>query len=519
MSGTDDLSVDASRWEGSGQKANSSTRSSGPGVLTRDTSDTQELWRPACHFSPHSGWINDPNGLILIDGRYHAFYQYNPHATVHGPMHWGHAVSNDLVHWQELPVALYPDSLGQCYSGSAVFLPDGDVAIYYTAHLEVPGDHALQTQCLVRADRALERFDHEPDNPVLGNSEKRRDFRDPKVFWHAPSASWIMVVTLGRSVGIFVSVDHVNWRFASEFGAGLGASEAIGWECPDLVEVYAPDGHSRWVLIVGIWPAGTEEGSATQYFIGDFDGERFELDRDSASSANGFAHWLDHGRDYYAAQSFAGRQGQPPRVLAWGSNWLYANQVPTQRYRGLLTLPRDLSLNIEYHGRSTQGDVKTAPRAVLLQRVPSEVCHEFPLLCDADFIPIDAQRRVARPGSGVYRLSLTVALSRGEHLAICLFGEEKANYVIWLDSQARGLMLGLHRDKQHVEHGLLLSSFDTDSTIALEIQVEGDSVLLSMDLYVDNGFTELVLGDGRHCATMAYFPESPAGPILLDQHW
>lgn len=211
--------------------------------------------------------MNDPNGLVEIDGQYHAFFQHNPDDTVHGPMHWGHAVSDDLVQWQELEIALYPDANGQCFSGSAVPLPDGQIALFYTAHLDRDGKDALQTQCLVRVNHKLNQFVREPANPVLDNAQELIEFRDPKVLRHEPSDAWVMTVTQGRHLGIYRSNDLINWQFASEFGQGLDASGDGVWECPDLIELAHADGRTRWVMIVGVWSGTPGGGSGTQYFL------------------------------------------------------------------------------------------------------------------------------------------------------------------------------------------------------------------------------------------------------------
>ena len=378
-----------------------------------------EPFRPRLHFSAARGWINDPNGLIVVDGRFHAFFQHEPDATVHGPMHWGHAVSDDLVHWEERPIALHPDALGQCYSGSAVEMPNGDIALLYTAHLDRDGQDALETQCLVRADRALTRFERHPGNPVLGNERGLRDFRDPKVFFHAPTERWIMVLTHGRCAGFFGSDDLMRWTPLGEFGLDAGAPGPGPWECPDLVEITGADGTSCWVLIIGILDGGPGGGSGTQCFVGDFDGTRFTC-RDAAETVR----WLDHGRDWYAAQSFAGRAGEAPLLMAWASNWQYANRTPTRAFRGALSLPRELSLEEGPDG----------PEARLVQRVPAlatnafETLHEGELRVGTDEDGIS--RWAVTPSSGTWRLQGTLALEPGERASIRLFGEDAAPFTL-----------------------------------------------------------------------------------------
>lgn len=447
----------------------------------------EERWRPALHFSVATGFINDPNGLIMLDGRWHAFFQHNPHDSVHGPMHWGHAVSDDLSHWTELPIALYPDALGQCFSGSAVIAPDGNVALFYTAHLEREDHDPLQTQCLVRADRSLTRFQPEPSNPVLGNEANLTDYRDPKVFRHEPSSAWIMLITQGRHVGVYRSTDLVNWSEASEFGHALGALGDGAWECPDLVEVAHPDGGRRWVLIVGIWSGAPGGGSGTQYFLGEFDGYRFQVDPGAPEVL-----WLDHGRDYYAAQSFSGLpDSAAPCVLAWASNWQYANETPTGRFRGTFTLPREMEL------------IDTDSGIRLLQRVPERVASAFPLM-DDDGLP---------PGP-LYRLHKQIALAVGERLEIRLFGEQTAQFTIEYLADGYARRLRLYRDSV-LANGTVLTTFGSSNVAEL---VERQKDTLEIELFVDNGIVELFIDGGVDVVTMAFYPEDPAGAVSLTRH-
>lgn len=200
-----------------------------------------EPYRPALHFSPRAGWMNDPNGLIQIGGVWHLFYQHEPHSTVHGPMHWGHASSRDLTNWTEHPIALYPDALGTCFSGSAIETATGEIKLFYTAHRTLPDGSDFQVQCVVHTDRNLALFTPDQHNPVIDNPGLAA-FRDPKALWHEQSGRWIMVLTHGQSVGIYSSVDLANWRFESTFGEADGKHGKGPWECPDLLPLPTPDG-------------------------------------------------------------------------------------------------------------------------------------------------------------------------------------------------------------------------------------------------------------------------------------
>jgi beta-fructofuranosidase/levanase/fructan beta-fructosidase len=253
------------------------------------TSKYQEPYRPQFHFSPDSMWMNDPNGMVYYEGEYHLFYQYHPHSNVWGPMHWGHAVSEDLVHWEHLPIALYPDdSLGTIFSGSAVvdwnntsgLGTQGDpplVAIFtlHDAQGEADNRNDFQTQGIAYSHDKGRTWTHYEGNPVIPNPGIR-DFRDPKVFWHEESEAWVMVLAARDQIMIYRSPNLIDWTLASTFGEHIGNHGGV-WECPDLFELTAEDGTSRWMMIVSIGSGGPNMGSATQYFLGDFDGKTFEV--------------------------------------------------------------------------------------------------------------------------------------------------------------------------------------------------------------------------------------------------
>ena len=437
-----------------------------------------EPYRPTLHFSPRTGWINDPNGLIFVDGIWHAFYQYHPFSTVWGPMHWGHASSPDLVTWTEHPVALAPDALGTCFSGSAIEAPDGSIKLFYTAHSTGPDGSDHQVQCLAHADCSLTVFDRDDHNPILPNPGLTV-FRDPKVFRHEESGRWIMVVTHGQSIGIYASDDLVDWRFESAFGEGHGRHSDGPWECPDLFPMTAPDGRRCWVLLVGIGGGAYAAGSGTQYFIGSFDGHEFVN-----ANPPSVELWLDHGRDFYAAQSFFGSPGDAPIVLAWASNWLYARHTPTTAFRGALTLPRQLRL------------VGSGDSLRLAACVPDAVVAVFDHfdLADAPIVP----------RTGTYRLSGTVRLSREGSATLALFGE--APQFELRRSVAGDTTLRVRRPAVDG-----MPHFAHDYTIEL-----GEIREVEIDVYVDNGIVELSLSGGRVWVSNLHFPARPAGQIQLE---
>lgn len=312
----------------------------------------QQNYRNAYHFSPQKNWMNDPNGMVYFKGEYHLFYQHHPFGTTWGPMHWGHAVSKDLVSWEELPIALAPDERGTIFSGSAVvdwnnssgFFDQeqlGLVAIF-THHYDAPGvQQIIQYQSLAYSKDEGRTWTKYDGNPVLRH-DSYVDFRDPKVFWHEPSSQWVMIVACGQTVCLYRSSNLKEWVFASEFGEGIGSHDGV-WECPDLFPLTTEDNGIRWVMLVSIGddPAYVE-GSRTQYFIGDFDGTVFIPDERSKDDVR----WLDYGRDNYAGVSWSGISAADGRRLfiGWMSNWKYANLTPTDGWRGAMTLVRELKL-------------------------------------------------------------------------------------------------------------------------------------------------------------------------------
>lgn len=308
-----------------------------------------EPFRPQVHFSHEKGWMNDPNGMVYYDGEYHLFYQYFPDSTVWGPMHWGHAVSTDLMHWQHLPVALFPDSLGYIFSGSAVmdlnntsgFGEPGRPAMvaiftYHDPKVLERGDKNCQSQAIAFSTDKGRTWTKYAGNPVIPNPGEP-DFRDPKVAWNEAAGKWIMVLAVADHVSFYSSPDLKTWTFESDFGKDAGAHGGV-WECPDLVEIPVAHakGEKKWVLIVNINPGGPQGGSGTQYFVGRFDGHAFVWEESTTK-------WIDYGADNYAGVTWSNVHDRII-YLGWMSNWAYAQKVPTDPWRSAMTNPRELSL-------------------------------------------------------------------------------------------------------------------------------------------------------------------------------
>lgn len=324
-----------------------------------------EPHRPQFHFSPPEKWMNDPNGMVFYDGEYHLFYQYYPDSTVWGPMHWGHAISKDMVYWEQLPIALYPDSLGYIFSGSAVVdwkntsgfgSEENPPMIAIFTHHDPVGAEAkrldFQYQSIAYSTDKGRSWTKYEGNPVVPNPGIK-DFRDPKVSWHEAYQQWVMVFAAWDHVKFYGSPDLKNWTHLSDFGKEWGSHGGV-WECPDLFPLKVQDTNlSKWVLLLSINPGAYNGGSGTQYFVGDFDGKTFQLDPHfglGVKDEQGV--WLDYGRDNYAGVTWSDIPEVDGRrlFLGWMSNWDYAQVVPTKTWRSAMTLPRELVLASSVEG-------------------------------------------------------------------------------------------------------------------------------------------------------------------------
>lgn len=287
-------------------------------------------YRPKYHYTPEKGWINDPNGLVFDGTYYHLFAQHYPDDTKWGPMHWAHARSKDMLHWEHLPIALYPDSLGMCFSGSAC-IKDGQIALMYTSH------GTAEQQSVAFSQDGIS-FVPWPGNPVIANPGLP-DYRDPKLFPNRQKGTFGVAVAAGDHVEFFSSRDLLSWEMTGTFS---DQSRFPGiHECPDLVRMTAPDGSEQSVMIASmISPFG---GNRTQYGIGFFDGNTWKMTEPFPEPI-----WIDEGWDNYAPVTFWGTDA--PIMIGWASNWSYADRLPTGEYAGAMTCPRALSLKMSDSG-------------------------------------------------------------------------------------------------------------------------------------------------------------------------
>jgi len=306
----------------------------------------KEKYRPQIHFTPERHWVNDPNGMVFHKGTYHLFFQHSPTASIWSDISWGHATSKDLVHWKREPIAIYPDSLGLIFSGSAVvdknnssgFGKNGVVPLVamYTSHdmkKEKAGAIDVENQSIAYSLDEGKTWIKYHGNPTLKNPGVR-DFRDPKIIWHEETKRWIVAIAAQDQITFYASTNLLDWVKLSDFGKTDGAHGGV-WECPDLFPMEY-NNKTYWVLFSNINPGGPNKGSSTQYFIGDFDGKSFlPFDHD--------IRWADYGPDEYAGVTWS-NTGKRRILIGWMSNWQYANVVPTETFRNSFTLPRELGL-------------------------------------------------------------------------------------------------------------------------------------------------------------------------------
>ncbi|MFT5166469.1 MAG: fructan beta-fructosidase [Saprospiraceae bacterium] len=466
-----------------------------------DSTYYTEQYRNQFHFSPEANWMNDPNGMVYYDGEYHLFYQYYPDSTVWGPMHWAHAVSRDMVIWEHLPIALFPDSLGYIFSGSAVidhkntsgFGKDGKapmIAIFTHHNMagEKAGGNQYQYQSIAYSNDRGRTWAKYEGNPVVPNPGIK-DFRDPKVIWHEATQRWVMVFAAYDRVRIYNSPNLKDWIFASEFG--IPGDKRL-WECPDLfpMKIEGTD-NTKWVLITSIQQQGPNGGTATAYFVGDFDGRTFNGDYKKL-------HWVDYGTDNYAMVTWSDVSKEDGRTLAlgWMNNWQYAQVVPTEKWRSAMTLPRVLTLHktsddfqirslpvkelTAIEGEKTRLETKTYSHlTTVLEKVPQQLYK-----LDLSFKkPFDS------------RVGVRFSNSKGEYTEVFFDGLENSYFIDRTkagESDFSEHFAGLHRGA-----------------------INYDSETVDMLIYLDFGSIELFADAGRCVMTEIIFPSPPYSKIEI----
>ena len=436
-----------------------------------DTFDSRnvEKFRPAYHHSPVYGWMNDPNGLFYKDGVWHLYYQWNPYGSQWENMTWGHSTSTDGLHWTPQPTAIEADALGAIFSGCCVVdknntagFGNGAIVAYYTSA------GARQTQSMAYSLDGGQTFTKYAGNPVIVSDVP--DFRDPHIFWNEEAGFWNMVLASGQEMSIYSSKDLKQWKHESNFGLTYGNHGGV-WECPDLMKLPVDGtGEQKWMLICNINPGGPFGGSATQYFIGQFDGHQFVCEDQPEETK-----WMDYGKDHYATVTFDNAPDGRRVAIAWMSNWQYANQVPTMQYRSANSILRDLSL-YQYEGE-TYCAVRPAKE-------------------------MDAARgkKIARPTD---RCEIVVTLKGDARITLSNGSKER----VVLDYDAD--MASLDFDRRHSGQCSFSDAFPTVVTAP----VHGS--LRTLRIFIDKSSIEVFDADGRLSMTNLVFPSSPYNRISV----
>ncbi len=462
-------------------------------LATTDTfsmENTEQQWRPVYHHTPRYAWMNDPNGMFYRDGVWHLCYQYGPYGSTWNNMTWGHSVSTDLMHWQQVDDAIRPDGLGMIFSGSAVVDTDGSaghgpgaiIAMYTQADRS-------QFQSMAYSTDGGKTFTPYADNPVLAQPYEARD---PKMFYCSQTGRWTMVLASApaHEIDIYSSADLHTWTKESSFGKGYGCQDGV-WECPDLMELpIRGENATAWVLICNINPGGPYGGSATQYFTGQFDGKTFTCDTPATTTK-----WMDWGKDHYAAVSWNGAPDGRHVMIAWMSNWQYANAVPTKQYRSANTLPRDVEL---YRADDGQLYVASTPspevdaargKARSLGTIASGSVKAIPENCLGAF-----ELDLAITPQGGKDAVVTFANSRGEEVTMKFSADSKT--------------LTMDRSKSGV------TAFSDDfSTVSSAPLPAGKSC--NVRIFVDKSSIEVFDDEGRYTMTNIVFPNEPYSSISV----
>lgn len=451
-----------------------------------DTFDTgnREKFRPTYHFSPLYGWMNDPNGMVYRDGEYHLFYQHNPYGSKWGNMHWGHAISKDLINWEHRPDAITPDALGTIFSGSAVVDTDntagfgaGAIVAIYTQNSD------RQVQSIAYSTDNGRSFTKYENNPVL--TSDARDFRDPKVFWHKETQRWIMLLAVGQEMQIFSSSNLKDWAFESSFGEGQGAHGGV-WECPDLFELPV-DGtnEKKWVLLCNLNPGGPFGGSATQYFVGTFNGKEFVNESPSKTK------WMDWGKDHYATVTWSDAPDNRRIAIAWMSNWQYANDVPTSQYRSPNSVPRDLSLF-------------TVDGETYLQSAPSPELLKLRDISKKRSFKVNGTRTIKdmiAGNEGAYEIELTIENQYADVIGFRLYNDKGEEVDMQYDMKEKKFSMDRRKSGD--------VGFNENFPMLTWTAIESGKDELKLRLFVDKSSVEAFGDGGRFVMTNQVFPSEP----------
>ena len=497
---------------------------------TFDTTNT-DYYRPSYHFTPLYGWMNDPNGMVYKDGEYHLYFQYNPYGSKWGNMHWGHAVSRDLIHWEHLDPAIARDPVGHIFSGSSVvdkkntagFGKDAIIAIY--TNNSVNHD---EVQCIAYSNDNGRTFTKYEGNPVLTPFDGLKDFRDPKVFWYEKDKCWFMIVSADKETRFYKSKNLKKWDYVSAFGKGLG-QQPCQYECPDFFQlpVNGDEKNMKWVMTMNINPGCWFGGSATEYFVGDFDGKNF-----TCPDANE-VKWLDWGKDHYATVTFS-NTGNRVLAITWMSNWQYANLTPFKQNRGANGLPRELKL-YEKNGKYYISE-DVAPEALALRKSTKELGSQT----------VEGEKAFAGATSGMegaFEIEADVTADANGIAGIELYNNKRERTLIYIDMKEGKVVMDRTESgltdfgKQSVPHDIELAwdkqraaegkqpariensiNYKNDFALAtwapLSLCQEGKKTF-HLDIFADKSSIELFVDGGRIAMTNLVFPVAPYENVKL----
>ncbi len=497
---------------------------------TFDTTNT-DYYRPSYHFTPLYGWMNDPNGMVYKDGEYHLYFQYNPYGSKWGNMHWGHAVSRDLIHWEHLDPAIARDPVGHIFSGSSVvdkkntagFGKDAIIAIY--TNNSVNHD---EVQCIAYSNDNGRTFTKYEGNPVLTPFDGLKDFRDPKVFWYEKDKCWFMIVSADKETRFYKSKNLKKWDYVSAFGKGLG-QQPCQYECPDFFQlpVNGDEKNMKWVMTMNINPGCWFGGSATEYFVGDFDGKNF-----TCPDAND-VKWLDWGKDHYATVTFS-NTGSRVLAITWMSNWQYANLTPFKQNRGANGLPRELKL-YEKNGKYYISE-DVAPEALALRKSTKELGSQT----------VEGEKAFAGATSGMegaFEIEADVTADANGIAGVELYNNKRERTLIYIDMKEGKVVMDRTESgltdfgKQSVPHDIELAwdkqraaegkqpariensiNYKNDFALAtwapLSLCQEGKKTF-HLDIFADKSSIELFVDGGRIAMTNLVFPVAPYENVKL----
>ena len=443
--------------------------------------------------------MNDPNGMFYKDGVWHLYYQWNPYGSKWQNMTWGHSSSKDLVTWEHHPAAIEANGLGAVFSGSSVvdtentagFGNDAVVSLYTSADVS-------QVQSLAHSNDNGETFEIYPGNPII---TLESEARDPNMFWDATNRRWVLSLAhaLDHEMLFFTSPDLKEWTLQGSFGKGIGAQDGV-WECPDLFRLKV-DGtnEEKWVLVCNINPGGPFGGSATQYFVGDFDGKTFKADTDA--DGNIPTKWMDYGKDHYATVSWSDAPDNRRTLIGWMSNWQYAADVATMQFRSANTLPREAGL---FKGADGQLYLSSAPAPELLKLRGKETVN----VKNKSVGKKACEYALPASNSGVCEILLDLDCRKAEAIDVKIANNAGEYVTLKYDSSEHTLSFD-RRNSGTVD-------FSQDFPAVTVAPTFDNGKKVSLRIFIDKSSMEVFGNNGKFVMTNLVFPTNPYSSISVN---